>query len=48
MKEIWGRFGALPPFNEKGGYLNFIAETPKGSRNKYSYDPEPDYFVFKK
>ena len=48
MKEIWGRFGSLPPFTEEGDFLNVIAETPKGSRNKYSYDPEIGLFRLKK
>jgi inorganic pyrophosphatase len=48
MKEKWGPFGKLPPFSEQGGFLNIIAETPKGSRNKYSYDPESGLFRLKK
>jgi inorganic pyrophosphatase len=48
MKEIWGRFAALGPFSEQGGFLNVIAETPRGSRNKYSYDPEVGLFRLKK
>lgn len=30
----------LPPFDRKSGELNVIIETPRGSRNKYSYDEE--------
>jgi inorganic pyrophosphatase len=30
----------LPPFDEESGALNAIVETPRGSRNKFSYDPE--------
>ena len=48
MKENWGPFGKLEPFSEQGGFLNVIAETPKGSRNKYSYDPETGLFRLKK
>jgi inorganic pyrophosphatase len=47
MSESWGAFGKLEPFTEKG-FLNVIAETPKGSRNKYSYDPDVALFRLKK
>jgi inorganic pyrophosphatase len=29
-------------FDKKSGYLRVIIETPKGSRNKYDYDPDCD------
>jgi inorganic pyrophosphatase len=38
----------LPPFSEKKDLLNVIIETPKGSRNKYSYDSEIGLFKLKK
>jgi inorganic pyrophosphatase len=30
------------PFAQDGGDLRVVIETPRGSRNKYSYDPECD------
>lgn len=30
----------LPTFDPETGLLNVIVDTPKGSRNKYKYDPE--------
>ena len=33
-------FEKLKPFDRKSGNLNVIIETPKGCRNKYSYDFE--------
>ena len=36
----------LPTF-DVDGHLNVIVETPKGSRNKYAYDPEVGTFRFK-
>ncbi len=30
----------LPPFDPKSGHLNVVIETPKGCRNKYSFDFE--------
>jgi inorganic pyrophosphatase len=47
MRKGWGAFGRVAPFGTSG-YLNVIAETPKGSRNKYSYDPERGLFGLKK
>lgn len=38
----------LPTYAAKGGYLHVISETPKGSRNKYSYDKELGLFRLKK
>jgi inorganic pyrophosphatase len=34
----------LPPWDPKTGRLNVIIETPKGSRNKLTYDPERGLF----
>ena len=36
----------LPTF-DPDGYVNVVIETPKGSRNKYSYDPQVGAFRFK-
>jgi len=33
-----------PPFDRESGALRAVVETPKGSRNKYDYDPEFDCF----
>jgi len=38
----------LAPFNEKGGILQVVIETPKGSRNKYAFDQEQKVFTLKK
>jgi inorganic pyrophosphatase len=40
--------GALPAFDAKTGDLNVIIETPKGSRNKFSYDEESGLFTLSK
>ncbi len=32
----------IAPFEKEGDELRIFIETPKGSRNKYSYDPECD------
>jgi len=32
----------ITPFDDESGDLRIVIETPKGSRNKYSYDPECD------
>jgi inorganic pyrophosphatase len=37
-------YSKLPAVDEKSGDLNVIIETPKGSRNKYTYDPELGLF----
>lgn len=37
-------FSTLGPFN--GDHLNVIIETPKGSRNKFDFDPARGLFVF--
>ena len=34
----------LPPFDPKSGELNVIIETPRGCRNKYSYDEKRRLF----
>ncbi|GAB4040926.1 inorganic diphosphatase [Spirosoma gilvum] len=33
--------------DEKAGHVNVIIETPKGSRNKYTFDPETELFKLK-
>src|ERR1700758_368420 len=38
----------LPPFASKDADLTVIIETPKGSRNKYAYDPEERIFALRK
>ena len=38
----------LPPYQKKSGCLQVIIETPKGSRNKYAFDPEHNLFALKK
>ena len=38
----------LPTFVEKGDTTEVVIETPKGSRNKYAYDPEQRVFRLKK
>lgn len=30
----------LPPYDAESGALNAIVETPRGSRNKFAYDPD--------
>src|SRR3712207_2799734 len=37
----------LPAFQADTGELNVIIETPKGSRNKFAYEPEQRLFVLK-
>jgi inorganic pyrophosphatase len=34
----------LPAFDRESGYLNAIIDTPKGSRNKFKYDPKTGMF----
>jgi inorganic pyrophosphatase len=34
----------LPPVDRKSGHLNVIIETPRGCRNKYSYDEKRKMF----
>ena len=38
----------LPPFDADTKNLNVIIETPKGARNKYSFDPKLKLFKLKK
>src|SRR5580658_9057617 len=38
----------LKPINKKDGLLQVIVETPKGSRNKFAFDPEQEVFALKK
>jgi inorganic pyrophosphatase len=38
----------LPPFDSKDAQLTVIIETPKGSRNKFAYDPEERIFELRK
>jgi len=38
----------LAPFESKNADLTVIIETPKGSRNKYAYDPEERIFALRK
>ena len=35
---------ALPPFNRETGELHVVIDTPKGSRNKYSWDEKRELF----
>jgi inorganic pyrophosphatase len=38
----------LKPVDEDDGILQVIVETPKGSRNKFAYDPEQGIFALRK
>jgi inorganic pyrophosphatase len=38
----------LKPIDEKNGLLQVIVETPKGSRNKFAFDPKQEIFALKK
>jgi inorganic pyrophosphatase len=38
----------LKPIDKKDGLLQVIVETPKGSRNKFAFDPEQEIFALKK
>jgi inorganic pyrophosphatase len=38
----------LEPYDEESGALRVVIETPKGSRNKYDYDPDSDTFELAK
>src|SRR5580698_6307855 len=38
----------LKPVDKKDGVLQVIVETPKGSRNKFSFDPDQEIFALKK
>src|SRR5205085_8745242 len=37
----------LPPFKRKSRHLNVIIDTPKGCRNKYSFDFDQNAYVLK-
>jgi len=38
----------LKPIDKKDGSLQVIIETPKGSRNKFAFDPKQEIFALKK
>jgi inorganic pyrophosphatase len=38
----------LKPIDKKDGLLQVIVETPKGSRNKFAFDPQQEIFALKK
>jgi inorganic pyrophosphatase len=38
----------LKPIDKKDGILQVLVETPKGSRNKFAFDPEQGIFALKK
>src|SRR5215208_2084314 len=38
---------AVPPYDDESGDVNVIIETPRGSRQKYTYDPELGLFRWK-
>lgn len=38
----------LKPLSKKNGTLQVIVETPKGSRNKFAFDPKQEIFSLKK
>ncbi len=38
----------LQPFDKKSGLFQVIIETPKGSRNKYAFDPGQEIFSLRK
>ncbi len=44
QKKSTNNFDKISPFDAKSGDLNVIVETPKGSRNKYTYDEEKGVF----
>ena len=37
-------YARLQPFDRESGNLNVVIDTPKGSRNKYSWDEERELF----
>src|SRR5215467_11815430 len=45
MKRMVSR---LETYDSRGDCLNVVVETPKGSRVKYSYDPESGFFIVSK
>jgi Inorganic pyrophosphatase len=48
LRKIMSLLKKLRPFNRKSGALNVVIDTPKNSRNKYSYDFEQKCYVLKK
>ncbi|HEX8287078.1 MAG TPA: inorganic diphosphatase [Pyrinomonadaceae bacterium] len=46
-KDTKSPFDKLTVYDEESGELNVVIETPKGSRNKYSYDEKLGIFVLK-
>ena len=38
----------LKPIDKKDGILQVIVETPRGSRNKFAFDPKQEVFALKK
>ena len=38
----------LKPLDKEDGILQVVIETPKGSRNKFAFDPEQRVFILKK
>ncbi|PJJ54594.1 inorganic diphosphatase [Hymenobacter chitinivorans] len=38
---------SLPAWHQPSGHLHVVIETPKGSRNKFAYDPETQLFKLK-
>ena len=46
-KDTKSAFDKLTVYDKESGELNVVIETPKGSRNKYSYDEELKVFVLK-
>ncbi len=38
----------LEPIDKQNGVLQVIIETPKGSRNKFAFDPDQEIFALKK
>lgn len=38
----------LKPANKKDDFLRVVVETPKGSRNKYAFDPKDGVFTLKR
>lgn len=44
QKKAQSDYDRISPFDEESGDLNVVIETPKGSRNKYTYDEENGVF----
>ena len=43
-KNLANGIGSLTAFDEESGELNVVIETPKGSRNKYTFDAKRELF----